>query len=127
MQDLCHGCLCQKEIVTAGRSSTPTISKKPAALFCPQATDVFMHRQKSHSQSPAKTAFEFLIRIIIYTALVTAYGFFVLLSLRGWLKQEFDAHRTLYATIALPLIIAQALLLDFVTMGLRKLGWGKPK
>jgi hypothetical protein len=86
-----------------------------------------MHKSKPHYQSPAKTVFWFLIRIIIYTALVTAYCFFVLLSLRGWLKQEFDAHEVIYAITALPLIIAQAVLLDFVTRALRKLGNGKSK
>jgi hypothetical protein len=86
-----------------------------------------MHKRKSPDQSPAKTVFEVLIKIIIYAAFVAAYYFFVLLLLRDWLKQMFDDHKAVYATIVLPLIIAQAVLLDFVIIGLRKLGWGKSK
>jgi hypothetical protein len=86
-----------------------------------------MRKPKPRHQSHAKTAFELVIKIMIYAAFVTAYYFLVLLLLRGWLKQTFDAHRAIYATIALPLIIAQAALLDLVTLGLRKWGWGKSK
>jgi hypothetical protein len=86
-----------------------------------------MHKRKPPDRSPAKTAFEFLVKIIIYIAFVAAYYFFVLLFLRDWLKQMFDDHKAIYALIVLPLIIAQAVLLDFVIIGLRKLGRGKSK
>jgi tetrahydromethanopterin S-methyltransferase subunit E len=86
-----------------------------------------MHKRSPRNQSPAKTIFWFLIELIIYVALVTGYCFFFLLFLRDWLKEMFDAHKALYAFIALALIIAQAVLLDIVIMGLRKLGQRKSK
>jgi NADH:ubiquinone oxidoreductase subunit H len=86
-----------------------------------------MHKQNPHHQSPAKTVFWLLVQITIYTAFVVGYGAYVLLFLRGWLKDMFDAHKAIYAIVALLLIIAQAALLHFVTMALRKLGPGKPK
>jgi len=66
-----------------------------------------------------------LIELVIYSAFVAAYYFVVLLFLRDWLKYIFDAHKAVYAIIALPLIIGQAALLHFVTLALRKLGGEK--
>lgn len=66
-----------------------------------------------------------LIELVIYSAFVVAYYFVVLLFLRDWLKYIFDAHKAVYAIIALPLIIGQAALLHFVTLALRKLGGEK--
>jgi hypothetical protein len=86
-----------------------------------------MRKRKLHNQGPGKAVFWLLIEIIIYTAFVTAYYFFVLLLLRGWLKHMFDAHKAIYAITALLLIIAQAVLLDLVILGLRKWGGGKSK
>ena len=86
-----------------------------------------MRKRKLHNQGPAKTIFWLLIEIIIYTAFVTAYYFSVLLLLRGWLKHMFDAHKVIYAIVGLLLIIAQAVLLDFVAIGLRKWGGEKSK
>ena len=74
-----------------------------------------------------KTTGSFLLEMIVYSAVVVAYYFFVLLLLRNWLKHLFDDHRAAYAAVVLPLIIGQAVLLDAVTIGLRKLGWRKPE
>jgi Kef-type K+ transport system membrane component KefB len=90
-------------------------------------TGNIMHKRNPHQQSAAKTVFWLLLEIIIYTAFVVGYGAYVLPFLRGWLKDMFDTHKAIYAIIALPLIITQAVLLHFVTMALRKLGPGKPK
>jgi hypothetical protein len=86
-----------------------------------------MRKPKLHNQGPAKAVVWLLIEIIIYTAFVTVYYFSVLLLLRGWLKHMFDAHKIIYAIAGLLLIIVQAVLLDFVAIGLRKWGGGKSK
>ena len=86
-----------------------------------------MHKRKPHNRGPAKAIFWLLIEIIIYTAFVTVYYFSVLLLLRGWLKHMFDAHKVVYAITGLLLIIAQAVLLDLVAIGLRKWGGEKSK
>jgi len=79
----------------------------------------------SRKQRPGKMALWLLIELVIYSAFVVAYYFVVLLFLRDWLKYIFDAHKAVYAIIALPLIIGQAALLHFVTLALRKLGGEK--
>lgn len=76
---------------------------------------------------PLKTTLWLLFEVTIYAAFVVAYGWLVLLLLRGWLAEMFQAHTILYAALVLPLIITQAVLLDLVTIGLRKLGRGTPK
>ena len=82
---------------------------------------------KPKPQFTAKTVVWLLISITIYTAVVTAYCFFVLLYLRDWLKHIFDTDKALYALCALPLIIAQAALLECVIRALRKLSGEKSK
>jgi hypothetical protein len=84
-----------------------------------------MHKINSRNQRPGKMAFWLLIELMIYTAFVTAYFLIVLVFLQDWLKHLFDAHKIVYAIIALPLIIGQAALLHFVTLALRKLGGKK--
>ncbi len=86
-----------------------------------------MPKRSPQNQYPIKIAFWLLIKLIIYAGFVVAYYFLVLLLLRDWLKQTFDDHRVIYASIVLPLIIGQAILLDFVTVSLRKLGSAREK
>ena len=82
---------------------------------------------KPKPQFSAKNIVWLLISIAIYAAVVTAYGFFVLLYLRGWLKHTFDTDKALYALCALPLIIVQAALLECVIRALRELSGEKSK
>lgn len=86
-----------------------------------------MPKRSSQDQRPIKIAFFLLLKLIIYAGFVVAYYFLVLLFLRDWLKQTFDAHRVIYASIVLPLIIGQAILLDAIIVGLRKLGAAREK
>ena len=86
-----------------------------------------MHKEKVRNERPGKIAFWLLVELVIYSAFVLAYFLIVLLFLRDWLKHIFDAHKVIYAIIALPLIIGQAALLHAVTLALRKLGGGKSK
>lgn len=66
-----------------------------------------------------------LIELAIYSVFVTAYYFLVLLFLRDWITQLSDTHRLLYTLAVLPMIIAQAVVLELVMVGLRKLGRGR--
>jgi len=57
----------------------------------------------------------FLIELAIYAALVVAYFFVVLRLLGEPLNDLFSSNLTLYAFLALALIVAQAVLLEAVT------------
>ncbi|MGD8474976.1 MAG: hypothetical protein PVH59_12715 [Anaerolineae bacterium] len=57
----------------------------------------------------------FLIELVIYAALVVAYFFVVLRLLGEPLNDLFSSNLTLYAFLALALIVAQAVLLEAVT------------
>lgn len=86
-----------------------------------------MNQETPRKPRSGRIAFWLLIELIIYSAFVAAYFIIVLLFLRDWLKHMFDAHRVIYAVIALPLMIGQAALLHLVTAVLRKLGGEKSK
>jgi hypothetical protein len=57
----------------------------------------------------------FLIELVIYAALVVAYFFVVLRLLGEPLGDLYGSNLTLYAFLALALIVAQAVLLEAVT------------
>jgi NADH:ubiquinone oxidoreductase subunit H len=63
----------------------------------------------------AKTLRAFLIELVVYAALVVAYFLLVLHFLGGWLHQLESDHRYTYATVAILLIIGQAVVLESVT------------
>jgi hypothetical protein len=63
----------------------------------------------------AKTLRAFLIELVVYAVLVVAYFLLVLHFLGGWLHQLESHHRYTYATVAILLIIGQAVVLDSVT------------
>jgi NADH:ubiquinone oxidoreductase subunit H len=69
----------------------------------------------------AKTLRAFLIELAIYAVLVVVYFFLVLHFLGGWLHQLETQHRYTYATVAIVLIIGQAILLQYVTTFLLRL------
>jgi hypothetical protein len=69
----------------------------------------------------------YLVEMAIYAVFVLAYYLAVLHSSRGWLKQLFDAHKTIYAVVSLALIVGQVVLLELVTTGLFRLLRGKNK
>jgi hypothetical protein len=66
-----------------------------------------------------------LVELALYAVFVFAYFFAVLHFFHGWLKQLFDDHKTIYAVVALGLMVGQALLLELVTAGLFWLTRGK--
>ena len=63
----------------------------------------------------ARTLRAFAIELAIYAVLVVAYFFLVLHFLGGWLYRLESQHRYLYASVAILLMIGQAVLLQNVT------------
>ncbi len=63
----------------------------------------------------------FLLEIGLYAVCVAIYGLLVLHFLGRWLKPMFDQQRTLYATVALLLIVGQGAGLELLTNALLRL------
>lgn len=57
----------------------------------------------------------FVVELIIYGALVIGYLVVVLKTLREWLTALAQGNLFTYALIALILVVAQAVVLDFIT------------
>ena len=57
----------------------------------------------------------FAIEIILYGILVAIYFFLVLRTLSPWLTTLYDENLTLYAVVALLLIVAQSVVLEWIT------------
>jgi hypothetical protein len=75
---------------------------------------------------PAVTIRAFLIELAIYTILVVGYFFAVLLFLSKWISQLEESHITIYAFVAIALIIVQGIVLETVTTWLmRRLRGGR--
>lgn len=72
-----------------------------------------------------KTVRAFAIELVIYSLLVIAYFFLVLHLLGQWLYQLEVDHRYLYATLAILLIVGQAVLLEALTTFLIRLIRGR--
>jgi hypothetical protein len=63
----------------------------------------------------ARTLRAFAIELVLYAFLVVAYFFLVLHFLGGWLYQLESQHRYTYASVAILLMIGQAVVLQNVT------------
>jgi uncharacterized membrane protein len=63
----------------------------------------------------ARTLRAFAIELVIYALLIVLYFFLVLHFLGGWLYQLESQHRYTYASVAILLMIGQAVLLQNVT------------
>ena len=71
---------------------------------------------------------EFLIELIVYGVLVTAYSAVVLQLLSEPLSRLFDNNLVVYALVSLLLIVAQGALLDIITSFLLdRLRLGRPR
>ena len=62
-----------------------------------------------------KTFRAFAIELVVYAILVVTYFFLVLHLLGSWLHRLEATHRSLYASVAILLIIGQAVVLESVT------------
>jgi hypothetical protein len=58
------------------------------------------------------------MELAVYAVFVSAYFFLVLHFLGGWIKHVFDQNKTLYAFVALALIIVQGVALEMLTTAL---------
>ena len=68
-----------------------------------------------------RTLRAFVVELLLYAGLVTAYFFAVLHFLGGWLVRLETEHIHTYAIVAILLIIGQAVVLEAITTGLMRL------
>ena len=68
-----------------------------------------------------RTLRAFVVELLVYAVLVTAYFFAVPHFLGGWLMRLATEHIHTYAIVAILLIIGQAVVLEAVTTGLLRL------
>lgn len=57
----------------------------------------------------------FIIELVLYGILVTIYFFLILRNLSTWLTDLFNENLTLYAVVALGLIVVQSVVLEWIT------------
>ena len=74
----------------------------------------------SRSKEPGSLG-SFLIELVVYAVFVFAYFFLVLHFLGHWVKILSDQYRSLYAVVALALIVVQGIALEMLTTALLKL------
>jgi hypothetical protein len=67
----------------------------------------------------------FLVELGVYAVFVTAYFLLVLHFLAGWLQDLHLHHVKIYASVAIVLIIGQAVLLESITTWLLRLIRGR--
>ena len=84
-----------------------------------------MPKQTVNQPQSSSTVAWFLVEMAIYAVFVFAYYLAVLHSSRDWLKELYDEHKSLYAVVALALIVGQVVLLELVTEALFRLIRGK--
>ena len=74
-----------------------------------------MARRSPTKKEKSTTLRAFVIELAVYAVFVTAYFFLVLHYLANWLQNLHLHHVKLYASMAIVLIIGQAVLLESVT------------
>ena len=72
-----------------------------------------------------RTLLSFLAELVIYSLLVVVYFFLILHFLGNWLQGLSQESIKLYAVVALGLMIAQAILLEWITTFLFRLLRGR--
>jgi hypothetical protein len=85
---------------------------------------VAVAKRKKSKASASATVRAMLVEVPIYAALVVGYFFLVLHFLSDWLAQVHKEHTLLYAISAIVLIIAQAVVLEWITTLLLRLFQG---
>ena len=63
----------------------------------------------------------FLVEVLVYGLLVLVYFFLALHFLGSWIDQLYRHNRSLYAAVALALIVAQGIALEVLTTALLRL------
>ena len=67
------------------------------------------------------------MELAVYAVFVFAYFFLVLHFLGVWIKHIFDQNKTLYAFVAIGLIIVQGVALEMLTTGLLRFIRGRER
>jgi len=80
-----------------------------------------MARVSPTKKEKTSTLRAFLVELAVYAVFVTGYFFLVLHYLSGWLQDLHLHHVKTYASVAIVLIIGQAVLLESVTTWLMRL------
>ena len=80
-----------------------------------------MARVSPTKKEKTNTLRAFLVELAVYAVFVTGYFFLVLHYLSGWLQELHLHHVKLYASVAIVLIIGQAVVLESVTTWLLRL------
>ncbi len=68
-----------------------------------------------HDPNFGRLVRNFLLEVALYGVLVVAYFLIVLRFLGDWLTEVFKSDLTLYAALAIGLVVVQAVFLDWVT------------
>jgi hypothetical protein len=80
-----------------------------------------MARVSPTKKEKTSTLRAFLVELAVYAVFVTGYFFLVLHYLSGWLQGLHLHHVKTYASVAIVLIIGQAVVLESVTTSLMRL------
>jgi hypothetical protein len=80
-----------------------------------------MARGSPTKKEKTNTLRAFLVELAVYAVFVTGYFFLVLHYLSGWLQELHLHHVKLYASVAIVLIIGQAVVLESITTWLLRL------
>jgi hypothetical protein len=80
-----------------------------------------MARVSPTKKEKTNTLLAFVVELAVYAVFVTGYFFLVLHFLSGWLQDLHLHHVRLYASVAIVLIIGQAVVLESVTTWLLRL------
>lgn len=78
-------------------------------------SSILVHNKTITPSRDGATAARFLVQLIVYAVFVFAYYFLVLHYCGGWLKRLSDDDKTIYAIVALALMIAQGTALELFT------------
>lgn len=92
------------------------------------AFELVKKKTKAQQKRSEPSGKAFTIELVIFSALVTCYFFFVLGFLSShWLKNLFDQNKLVYAFVAWALIAAQGVVLEIVAVVIFKFVQSKSK
>jgi hypothetical protein len=74
----------------------------------------------AHRSQKARAVLSFIGELLVYSVFVVGYFFLVLHFLGDSLQELFKTHRTIYAFLALALMVGQGFLLEALTTALFK-------
>ena len=111
----------QKKMLYAGDKLLLLQQQPQRSFFPPDADASVAMKPRPFTLGGRRTLRAFAIELTLYGLLVTGYFFGVLHFLGNWLVQLETQHIRIYASVAILLIIGQAVMLEAVTTGLLRL------